>query len=438
MHISNAVVSRFLMVAAVLALSGCNCGSDSPMDAGPDGSVTQTDGGGGRTDAGPQDAGAMDAGAMDAGAMDAGAMDAGSIDAGSTDAGSTDAGVDAGLPLVESVDDGTVTLPHNYPSCAPAFGVAADGTVFLAHSTPSVAGVRVVRLTGSTWVPVGGLLNPVDQIPNVNICPAMVVTSAGVPYVGFVTASATTRQVRVMRFVNAAWEVSFFIERPTTELAPALALDLTIDGDVPVLALVEFILNDHYATVYRLGTAGMLVAAAMPGGSSASIRVGAGAGLLMVNRMNRTGSLIQAVVLDGGVPDLGFLEGGVGGTLNVVADVRGDSSRIVTSWHVQGGARAGVHTALTRDGGLAVDLGGAQPGSYPSTVLRDVVGLTQVFTDSSNPTQVNLRSFDGGTWSTPIPVPLVARTARLVSANGQLFMSSSNGINASLVRLNFR
>ncbi len=447
------------------------------MDAGPDGSVTQSDGGGGRTDAGPQDAGVTDAGAMDAGAMDAGAtdagstdagstdagspdagstdagptdagatdagamdagsMDAGSMDAGSMDAGSMDAGVDAGLPLVEAIDDGTVTLPHGY-ACAPAFGLAADGTAFLAHSAPSVAGVRVARLVGSTWVPVGGLLNPVDQIPNINICPAMVVTSAGVPYVGFVTASATTRQVRVMRFVNATWETSFFIERPTMTFAPALALDLSMDGDVPVLALVEFIVSDHFATVYRLGSAGMFVSASTLGASSSSIRVGVGNGVVMTNRMERTGGLRQSVPTDAGWFDLPFLEAPMGGVLNVAADVRGDSTRIVTSWHVQGGPRAGVRTALTRDAGLAVELGLAEPGSYPSTVLRDVVGLTQVYSDQSNPNVVNLRGFDGGTWSTPIPLPFSAQKGRLLFVNGQLYLSSTNGVAARLVRLNFR
>jgi hypothetical protein len=99
---------RLVLTAAVLVVSGCNCGGGLELDAGTGGGAGGGAGGGGGFDAGDGDAGAVDAGAQDAGTDDAGTDDAGVADAGSPDAGPDDAGVaDAGSPDAGPADAGT-------------------------------------------------------------------------------------------------------------------------------------------------------------------------------------------------------------------------------------------------------------------------------------------------------------------------------------------
>ncbi len=113
--------------------------------------------------------------------------------------------------------------------------------------------MRVHRLVGRTWTPLGATLNGADQVININICPSMVVTSSGTPYVGFVSASSTQRQVRVRRHVSGAWEDVLVIDAPIAAFAPALDLAMTLDpSGAPVVALVEFITDEHFVTVRRL------------------------------------------------------------------------------------------------------------------------------------------------------------------------------------------
>jgi hypothetical protein len=422
-----------LCLALFLTLAGCS------------GETAVTPDGGGGTDGG-RDAG--DSGNVDATALDAGEVDAGEVDGGAGDAGAVDAGRDAGSdagppPFTEPVDDGTVLLPHTHPSCAPAVGFAADGTTFLAHSVPAPgAGVRVARLAGRTWVAVGGLLNDADQVLDVNICPAMVVTADGTPYVGFVSASTTTRQVRVRRFLAGAWETVLSIDRPIADFAPALGLDMALDAaDMPIVALIEYITADgeHFATVRRL-VGGAFVAEGGPVGRS-------GRGVRVVGRTDGTISVFHTRQSGFGlIGTVSTVSGGVWTSLPDVSatdssrplipnDLDADATSIVASWSevLAGGGGFVARTARSTGAAFSELDGPPEAGSEVSTLIG---GATLVQVYASDIAIAQLRVFDGAAWGTPIALPFGSVDARIAGPDGALHIAYGDGGNARLVRVN--
>jgi hypothetical protein len=124
----------------------------SPEDAGVDA---------GPVDAGPPDAGPPDAGPPDAGSPDAGSPDAGSPDAGSPNAGSPDGGWSgAWQPVGPRLG--------NENQVYPALAVDASGALLVAYAdlveSPGsvVTEVKVVRWSGTSWAPVGGIIAQSD------------------------------------------------------------------------------------------------------------------------------------------------------------------------------------------------------------------------------------------------------------------------------------
>lgn len=414
----------------VLGFVAAGCGGETLVG------TDAADGGG---DGGARDAG-RDAG--DSGALDAGPGDAGEMgDAGPGDGGVLDAGIDAPLdagppPFTEAIDDGTVLPPHDLTDCAPTVAFAADGTAYLLHVTAAAApGVQVARLEGRTWVPLAGPLNAADQPININSCPTMVVTAAGTPYVGFITESAITRQVRVRRFVSAAWADVLAIDSPISAFAPALDLAMTLDSssDTPVVALAEFITDEHYVTVRRLVGSAFVREGPVGDRAARSVRV--------ATRPDGTIVVLATSQIPGLVASVSELEAGVWTTLPTVDgggvaplltdEIFADATSITVSYSILAGAFT-VRTAVSTGAGFT-SLGVEPLGLRSSTV---VLGTRVIQAYERDVAASDIRAHDGAAWGTPITLPVSSAGTRLAVSSGRLFAAYTDGAVARVLRVN--
>ncbi len=423
---------RFLaLFSLILAGLGCSSSSATNGDAQASDSgaadARALDGGLPR-DVGPLDSGETDAGLADATPVDSGAVDTGMVD---TDAGTVDTGP---LSLTEVIDDGTVLLPHTITGCAPKLAFAPDGTTYVAHSVE--AAVRVARLDGRIWVPLRGALNPAGQNISINICPAMVVAPDGTPYVGFVSSSTSVRHVGVRRFVAGEWEDVFTLDRPITDFAPALDLSLTIDpSGAPVLALVEFVGDEHFVTARRLVGAAFVQEGPPLARASRNVKV--------TTRPDGSVAVLHTQQVGfGAIARVSILAAGQWTSLPDVAST--DNSRPLLVDDIEAGAAATlvsysllappftVFTA-TSTGGAFGSLG-PEPAGLGSSTLS--VGSRIVQTYQRDLFATDLRIRDGAAWGSPIALPISSRQALIERFGTSVHVAYTDGANAFVLRVN--
>ena len=416
---------RKALLALLLVIAACS--DESGVT--PDASVRDSGGG----DSGGRDLGGLDGG--DGGAGDGGGGDAGLADAGSADAG-FDASVDAGPPpLIEAIDDGTVLPPHDLTDCAPTVAFAADGTAYLLHSnSPATPGVRVQRLEGRTWIPLAGALNAADQPININICPAILVRADGTPYVGFVSQSATTRQVRVRRFVAGEWEDALAIDAPISAFAPALDIAMALDpSDAPVVALVEFITDEHFVTVRRLvGSAFVREGPALARASrNVSVATRPDGTIVVFSTSQIPGLVGNVSTLTAGVwTTLPTVDGG-GGSPLLPDQIFADAASITVSYSIV--APSYMVRATRSTGAGFTSLGTETPGIRSTMVT---LGARVVQAYERDVAASDIRTNDGTGWGTPIMLPVSSAGTRLAVSAGRLYAAYTDGAVARVVRVN--
>lgn len=306
----------------------------------------------------------------------------------------------------------------------------------IVHSTFE-QGVRVARLVGNTWTPVGGLLNGAGESLNVNICPALVVTPAGVPYVAYATDMASTARVRVRRFVGGNWEDALALTATPGQFAPALDLDMVPDQNgLPVVALAEFVGTNYHLTVRTL-----VANAFVPLGSAflnsvftvrASVRPDGSIVVFTMAGLGGGGRVLQVSVNTAGtwsaLPDV--TSDGV--RQLVPSDVDTTATLTLLSYYKLGPGE--LHTARL-DGASWTELNPiTDDGTDTSTVLTGATSFVHVF--EATPTRVDVRRHNGTSFAAPTALPTAMSAARILRAgNGDLFIGyAASGAHAG--RLN--
>ncbi|MCC7000356.1 MAG: hypothetical protein IT370_37500 [Deltaproteobacteria bacterium] len=340
-------------------------------------------------------------------------------------------------PLLAELGDGTVTLAHNHP-CAPALGLASgtSGAPMIVHTTIE-QGIRVARLSGNTWTPVGGILNGVGESPNVNICPALVVTPAGVPYVAYATDMANTARVRVRRFVAGNWEDALALDAAPGQFAPALDLDLVPDQNgLPVVVMGEFSNN-----TYRLTVRTLVGNAFVPLGGTFLTQV------FTVRAAVRPDGSVLVFSMSSPTPGR-VLKVSVNsaGTWSELPDVTSDAVRqlvptnidvtassILLSYYKTGPGE--LHTARFDTGSWTELNPTTDQGQDTSLVLTGATSFVHVF--ELPPTRVDVRRHNGTSFAAPVTIPIAMANAHLVRAgNGDLLMGYAANASAHAGRLN--
>lgn len=412
-----------------MTLAGCSGGTGTP-DAGmgdDDAGLPAVDAGGDDDDAGSDD---PDSGSDMDGGRDAGAM---------SDGGS-DAGADAGPPpLLEDVDDGTVALPHNFPSCAPAFGVDAASNIFIVHTTVE-DGIRVKRLVGGMWTAVGDRVNDVAHALNINVCTPMVVTSAGVPYVAYLSSSATGTQLRVRRFDGAAWVDAFALDAGLGMFAPGLGIDLAVDAmDRVVVAAMEFE-GTNYGFRVRREESGTFVPfgpriAVNPAGIAVTTRPD---GTVVLAAMVNEGfsKFLEVYTSTGGDwvqhgPDVAIAGGG---TTLIHTDVDADDTTIWVSYQQSVASTVAAHLARSNATGWDILTPMRDDSRNGSVALTGGGELVQGYSHSTD--RCDVRRHDGTVFEGAVELPGSVMFVRLQQHDGVVFVGYRIGAEARLARLN--
>jgi hypothetical protein len=345
------------------------------------------------------------------------------------------------LPLAQSLSDGTVALLHTIPSCAPSFGIDGNGNIFMAHTILG-DGVHVVRLVNDKWTELGTLASEAGVGLNINVCPPLAVTSGGEVFVAYVSDTASQHQMRVRLWTGSAWENAFALTTAIGELAPVVALDMTVDPlDRVVLATAELITTNHRFKVRRRDTDtfaayGNTVGSGNPAAVFVTTRPDSSVVLFgaqgvafskMLVTFTSSGGDFTELTQVASVPDSSWALHPTG--------IDADANSIWLSYWQSTSSGGPVVARLARSKVDGWDqLGDAENDTrYPSVGLTGGGALVQGY--SLAPT-CSLRSHDGSAYGAAQPLPFNADVVRIQVHSGQVYASYVQSSTAGLLLLN--